>query len=453
MERSNGTRLSRALIATAMAVALSGCGLLGSSEAVDAATTKGDELQVVEQGYDGEATVEESSEAVGAVPQQDAAAPEASSPSANVLTASLESMTSDGVIDTADLFSDRDLEQEADLSDAVRLTVTSGQDVLITEEGTYVLSGNAEGATITVNVDSTEKVQLVLDGLSITNGDAPAIYVISADKVFVTTASGTDNVLSVADAFVADGEANTDAVIFSKDDLVLNGLGTLTINSTDNAVTSKDDLKITGGTYVINCASDALEANDSIRIADGDFSITTQKDGLHAENDDDDSLGYVYICGGTFDIEAGDDGIQATTYLQIDGGTFDVSAGEAFEATYVQINGGDITLNANDDGINASWKSQSVGNPTIDIRGGNISVTMAQGDTDALDSNGYLYVSGGTIDISAQFAFDFEYGSEFTGGTIYVNGEQVNEIAESMMGGPGGGFGGPGDFGGGPGGW
>jgi hypothetical protein len=37
------------------------------------------------------------------------------------------------------------------------------------------------------------------------------------------------------------------------DDLVLNGTGTLTVSSTDNAVTSKDTLKITGENIVIEC--------------------------------------------------------------------------------------------------------------------------------------------------------------------------------------------------------
>ena len=140
--------------------------------------------------------------------------------------------------------------------------------------------------------------------------------------------------------------------------------------------------------------------------------------------------------------------------VQIDGGTISVNAGEAIEGTYVQVNGGDLNVSAWDDGINASWKSQSVGDPTIDIRGGSIAIAMAQGDTDALDSNGYLYVSGGTVDITAQFAFDFEYGAEYTGGTIYVNGQQVSEITESMMmGGPGGMMGGGPGGGMGPGGW
>ncbi len=436
MEYISMRRLMTAIVASTLAASIAGCGGARAAERAQA-----------------EAQSDTQAAAVASVDEQEAQSDATTSTTTNAtqstftssVTTSLDAMTSGGAIDTSDLFTERDLAQEADLVGATYLSLESGKDVTITDEGVYVLVGDVEDVTVIVDAEAA-KVQLVLDGVTITNSDWPAIYVKNADKVFVTTTEGTQSTLSVTGTFVADGETNTDAVIFSKDDLVLNGLGTLTVNSTDNGITSKDDLKITGGTYVINSASDALEANDSIRIADGNISITTEKDGLHCENEDDDTLGYVYICGGTLNINASDDGIHATTYVQVDGGTLQLSGGEAIEGTYIQINGGDISVSAWDDGINASYKSNSIGDPAIDIRGGNLSITMAQGDTDALDSNGYLYVSGGTVDINAQFAFDFEYGSEFTGGTVYVNGEQVSEITESMMmggmGGPGGGMGG-----------
>lgn len=361
-------------------------------------------------------------------------------------TASVAGMRTDGALDTTDLFTERDLQQVADTSDAAVITVTDGQDVSVTEEGVYVLRGEATEVTVTVEADDTAKVQLVLDGVSITNADAPAIYVKSADKVFVTTTEGSTNTLQVTGTFVADGDTNTDAVIFSKDDLTLNGQGTLVIGSTGNGVTSKDDLKVTGGTYTVTASADGLEANDSVRIVGGNLTITSGKDAIHAENDEDDTTGYVYVCGGTLTIDAADDGIQATTYLQVDGGTLTIDAAEALEATYVQVNGGSVSIAATDDGINATYKSQSLGTPTIEVTGGDIQISMAQGDTDALDANGNLMVSGGTIDITAQFAFDCDGTVSFTGGTVTVNGEQVTEITNSMM--MGGGMGPGGEMGG-----
>lgn len=298
-------------------------------------------------------------------------------------------VTADTEAESDGLFTDRDLTQTADLTDAVKKTVSDGDTLTITAEGVYVLTGEAENAQVVVEAPDDAKVQLVLDALTVTNDSMPVIYVKSADKVFITT-TDSENTLAVTGAFTADGDTNTDAVIFSKDDLVLNGTGTLTISSTDNGVTSKDDLKVTGGTLVIDCASHGLEANDRALIA---------------------------------------------------GGNITLSAKEGVEATYVYIAGGTLTISATDDGINAAANSNEY-EVCIEIAGGDITITMAQGDTDALDSNGSILVSGGTVDITAQYAFDFITTAEHTGGTITVNGETVDTITESMMSGGMGGMGG-----------
>ena len=185
-------------------------------------------------------------------------------------------VTSTGKIDATDLFSKRDLTQTADLSNAETITLSDGQNVSITKEGVYVISGSAKNVTITVEAADDAKVQLVLDGLSITNSDEPCIYVKNADKVFVTT-TDSENTLTVTGTFEADGDTNVDAVIFSKDDLVIKGTGTLNITSTDNAVACKDEIKVTGGTMSIECTGDALEAHDAINIADGTINITSCK--------------------------------------------------------------------------------------------------------------------------------------------------------------------------------
>ena len=346
-------------------------------------------------------------------------------------------VTASGKIDATDLFTERDLTQTADLSEAKTIALSDGQNVSITEAGVYMLSGSAKNVTVTVDAADDAKVQLVLDGVSVINTDFPAIYVKNADKVFVTTQG--DNSLSVTGSFTADGSTNTDAVIFSKDDLVLNGTGTLTISSTDNGITSKDDLKITGGTITIDCVSDAIEANDTIAIADGTVTVNSQKDGLHAEKESDDTKGMIYICGGSLTVNAADDAVHATAIVQIDGGTLDLTASEGIESTYIQINGGTIKIAASDDGINAGRKSSSY-EVAVEITNGDITINMGAGDTDGIDSNGNLYISGGTVDITCQSPFDYDGNAEYTGGTLIVNGTETNEITNQMMGGGMGGM-------------
>ena len=129
----------------------------------------------------------------------------------------------------------------------------------------------------------------------------------------------------------------------------------------------------------------------------------------------------------------------------IDGGEIDINASEGLEATYVQQKGGIIGINASDDGINASAKSSSY-DVVIEINGGDLTINMGSGDTDALDANGNLYINGGTVNITAQFAFDFDGEAQLNGGTVIVNGEEVTEITNSMN--FGGEMGGPGGFGG-----
>lgn len=376
------------------------------------------------------------------------------SDTSNITTTVYTSATSsDTETDLTDLFSKRDLNQTPDLTDADIIEVADGKSYTISSEGIYIIRGTATNCTIRVEADKEAKVQVVLDGVSITNDNFPAIYVVSADKCFVTT-TDSENTLTVNGKYTSEGSTNTDAVIFSKDDLVLNGTGILNINSYyGNGISGKDDIKVTGGTYNIKSAEDGIEANDSIAIYDGIFNITTNKDGLHSENDEDDTVGWIYIKDGSFNINVKSDGIQATTFLVVDGGDLVINAAEGIEATYIQINGGNIDITASDDGMNASYKSKSYTVPVIEFNGGTTVIEVGQGDTDAVDSNGNIYVNGGTISVTSTVSsFDYDGTAEYNGGTIIINGTQVDSIPQSMMGGgPGGmkgGFGGKGNWGG-----
>ena len=245
-----------------------------------------------------------------------------------------------GTFSSADMFTERDLAGTYEESEAVYVTLSddgitgetagvaiNGQTVTITEEGTYVFSGTLSEGQIVVDADDA-KVQIVLDNVDITCATNAAVYVKSADKVFVTLAEGSQNTLRNTDEYVAIDDNNIDAVIFSKSDLTLNGTGSLTIVSAEgHGIVSKDDLKITGGTYDITAAGHALSGKDSVRIADGTFVLTAEKDGIHAENADDEEKGYIYIADGDFTITSDGDGMDASNIVQIEDGTFDITAG------------------------------------------------------------------------------------------------------------------------------
>lgn len=245
-----------------------------------------------------------------------------------------------GSYSSADMFTERDLAGTYEESGAVYVTLSgdgiigetdgvaiNGQTVTITAEGTYIFSGTLSEGQIVVDADNA-KVQIVFDNVDITCASSAAVYVKSAEKVFVTLAEGAQNTLRNTDEYVAIDDNNIDAVIFAKSDLTLNGTGSLTIVSAEgHGIVSKDDLKITGGTYDIIAAGHALSGKDSVRIADGTFILTAEKDGIHAENADDEEKGYIYIADGDFTITSDGDGMDASNIVQIEDGTFDITAG------------------------------------------------------------------------------------------------------------------------------
>ena len=268
----------------------------------------------------------------------------------------------------------------------------SGNTVTITEAGSYTLFGSLSDGQICVDTDKESRVRLNLAGVRITSSDSAAIYVRSADKVVIILEAGTDNTLISSGSFMQTDENNVDAAVFSKDDLTIKGNGTLTVTASDgHGIVSKDDLKVKAGTISVTASRKALSANDSITIDDGNLTLNAGTEGMEANN--------------------------------------------------VVINGGAISIQAGDDGINATFLSD-VSRPAIEMNGGSLTIVMGAGDTDGIDSNGDLVMTGGTIDVTGSSAFDIDGSIGFTGGTVFINGQQVDSIPNQMMG--MGGFGGMG---------
>lgn len=355
-----------------------------------------------------------------------------------------------GTFSSADMFTERDLAGTYEESGAVYVTlsddgitgetdgvVINGQTVTITAEGTYIFSGTLSEGQIVVDADNA-KVQIVFDNVDITCASSAAVYVKSAEKVFVTLAEGSQNTLRNTDEYVAIDDNNIDAVIFAKSDLTLNGTGSLTIVSAEgHGIVSKDDLKITGGTYDITAAGHALSGKDSVRIADGTFILTAEKDGIHAENADDEEEGYIYIAAGDFTITSDGDGMDASNIVQIEDGTFDITAGggdanslKTHESDMpgepgggMYLNGGTYQIDSADDSIHS--------NANITIADG--TYTLATGD-DGVHADDALIVNGGTITVTESYEGLEGLTVTINDGTIDITARDdgVNAAGEKM---------------------
>lgn len=353
------------------------------------------------------------------------------------MQAAIDEAMSDAAIDITDMFTKWDLAGTYDESEAVKITL-SGKTaacnssnvqiedgvVTIKAAGVYVLSGTLTDGTIVVDAGDDDKVQLVLDGVSIMAADYAAIYAKNADKVFVTLAEGAGNSLTVSGDYVQTDDNNVDAVIFAKCDLTLNGTGSLTVkDNMGHGIVSKDDLVVTGGTYTIYSQDHCLNGKDSVRIADGTFNLSCDEDGIHAGNDDQQD-GYVYIEGGDINISVGDDAIHAEGLLIITGGDIDVSKScEGVEGDKILVTGGDIDVISSDDGFNAAGGSSGSGDNHDGFGGG---PGMDGVDMDA-DSDAYILITGGTININADGdGIDSNGCIGITGGSVYVLGSSDN---------------------------
>ncbi len=367
-----------------------------------------------------------------------------------------ESTTDEDAI--AELFSKRDLSGAYD--DFVTVTFdgnsakadgagveTADGLVTISAAGTYLLTGSFKGR-VEIRAGDEDKVQLVLSNASITSEGASAICAISADKLFLTLAEGTENTVSAAGELAELDGVKADGAIFAKCDLTVNGTGSLAVKcESGHGLVTKDDLKLASASLTVEAAKQGLSGKDSVSIASGMITIDSEGDGVHSENADKEGKGSVNILGGTLLIASGDDGVHAEETLSISGGSVTISrCYEGLEANDIVISGGEIDITASDDGLNAAGGADSSGwrgrggdmfaaqDVSITISGGTLRIN-ANGD--GVDSNGALTVSGGTVLISGPTnggngAIDYNGSGVITGGTLVAAG--ASGMAENFDG-------------------
>ncbi len=299
-----------------------------------------------------------------------------------------------------------------------------GSVLTVTKAGTYEIKGTLTNGQIMINATEEDTIQLILNGVTITNQTGAPIYAASCDKLVITLAEGSRN--SVTDGgknFIytnaADEEPN--AAIFSKGDLTINGTGALTVHANfHNGISSKDDLLIVNGNITVDAANHGIRGKDSVSILDGSFQIAAGGDGIQSSNDQDKQKGWVAIKGGDFNITTANDGIQAETSLNISGGNFIIQSGndsssssESFKGikagTDVLLSTASLTITSADDAIHSN------GNITIQ----NGSFILSSGD-DGIHADKNLTIAGGNINILKSYEGIEGANVSITGGTIKI---------------------------------
>ncbi len=303
-----------------------------------------------------------------------------------------EELTSSSDIDISIDTDDGD--EDINWDDYETYTITLTEDLEITEAGIYNLSGTMNGS---ITIDTTDNVKLILNNVTITSTNGPAIYVIDSKNVVIELASGSYNELTDTATYTG-FDSDVNGAIYSECDLILEGDGTLSVTALyEDGIVGKDDLKIKSGTYIISSADDGIRGRDSVYILDGTFTIESTGDGIKSTNDTDTDKGFILIEQGTFTITANLDGIQAETKLLIYDGEFTITTGGGSSVSSTSSSWGAWDTHAASSSTSDSAKGIKAGSNLV-IQGGSFTINSAD---DALHSNGSIGLASGTFAIAS----------------------------------------------------
>lgn len=314
----------------------------------------------------------------------------------------------------------------------------NGNTIKIDYGGIYELTGQMSDGQIIVDTKDESEVRIILNGLDLTSTTSAPIYIKQANKTVITIAEGTKNHLADGKDYLLDGSNDDPAPLFSKDNLVINGNGFLSIEgNTAHGIVSKDGLIITSGTYHINAVSDGMRGRDSIAIKDGTFTIVAGNDAIKSNNDKNDKVGYIYVENGQFNITAGHDGMQAESNLVLVDGLYQIVTNGGYvnapkrqligltesdsykglkSAGAIWIENGTYSIDTSDDAIHADGD--------ITILNGNYTLSTSD---DAIHSESNLNIFNGQFNVVTSYE-----GLEAVHLTIYDGQFTINATDDGI---------------------
>ena len=201
-----------------------------------------------------------------------------------------------------------------------------------------------------------------------------------------------------------------------------------------------------------------IKGDSSITVTAGDIDVNSRDDGFHSNGD-------ITISGGKMTIKSDDDGIHADNalYIKGDANVNVTMAYEGMEAYEMHFEGGITSVNTTDDGWNAAggtdnsgvenngggWGGPGGGGPggfggfgggttgKLYVTGGVHYVKVGSGDTDGVDSNGSIDISGGVLIIECLMnggmggMMDSDGQTNITGGIVLGFGVGRSEAGEN----------------------
>jgi len=244
--------------------------------------------------------------------------------------------------------------------------VYMGEDgkISIQGAGTYLVSGTLDDGQIYVDCVDAGIVTLILKDANITNNDGACIYIKKTQEAVITLYEGTTNTLTDGTVYKFDNPEDNepDAALFSKEDLTINGTGTLVVDGNySNGIVCKDGLTIESGVIQVDAARHGIKGKDNLIINGGTITVNALRDGIKSTNYENQTVGYITINGGTVNIMSEDEAVQAVSYVSFNGG--DVTIGSTNNGIKsdgaINFNGGTVTIDVEDNALNGYAISKS----------------------------------------------------------------------------------------------
>ena len=276
-----------------------------------------------------------------------------------------------------------------------------GSDITILGGGVYVLSGTLNNGTVIVDSEDGAEVRLILNGVGITSSDFSAINIRQSVKTVISLAEGTENVLTDGSVYKEEklGEESA-AAICSKDDLVINGNGNLTVNAnSSDGIKANDSLKITGGNIKITSVDDGINANDYIAVLNTSITVNSGGDAIKCEHTEEEK-GFIAFEESVLSVTSGGDGVYASSALYMNETKADIVSGGGNENAVIKHDGfggfGRFGVNNSSTADDTPSTKAIKAGTNIVINGGTFKLDSAE---DAIHSDKDVTINKGTFEI------------------------------------------------------